>query len=62
MRKAEWNLIIGFCAGVAIVIGLMIISRVATHQNLYQYEWYVLGFSIIVLIAALILRNRSTSS
>ena len=59
MKKAGWNLIIGFWVGVAIVIGLMIIARIATHQNLYQYDWYILGISIIVLIIALILRNRS---
>jgi hypothetical protein len=62
MKKADWNLIIGFCAGVAIVIGLMIISRIATHQNLYQYEWYILILSILVLVAALVLRNRSAGS
>ncbi len=59
MRKATWNLIIGFWVGVAIVIGLMIIARIATHQNLYQYDWYIFVISIIVLIIAFILRNRS---
>ena len=59
MMKIHWNLIIGFWAGIA-VITLISIARTALQKNLYEYDWYILILSIIVLVVALILRNRST--
>ena len=58
MMKINWDLIIGFWLGVA-VITLISIARTALQKNLYEYDWYILTLSIIVLIVALILRNRS---
>lgn len=59
MMKIHWNLIIGFWLGIA-VITVISIARTSLHQNLFEYDWYILTLSIIVLIVALILRNRST--
>jgi surface polysaccharide O-acyltransferase-like enzyme len=59
MIKINGDVIIGFWSGIA-VITLMSIARTVLHQTLYQYDWYILALSIIVLIVALILRNRST--
>ena len=58
MIKINWDVIIGFWLGIA-VITLISIARTALHQTLYQYDWYILALSIIALIVALILRNRS---
>ena len=58
MMKINWDVIIGFWLGIA-VITLISIARTALHQTLYQYDWYILTLSIIALIVALTLRNRS---
>ena len=58
MMKINWDVIIGFWLGVA-VITLISIARTALHQTLYQYDWTILALSIIVLIVALILKKRS---
>ncbi len=40
MIKINWNLIIGFWSGIA-VLTLISIARTALHQTLYQYDWYI---------------------
>ena len=58
MTKINWDVMIGFWLGIA-VLTLISIARTAIHQTLDQYNGYILALSIIVLIVALILRNRS---
>jgi len=55
--KINWDLIIGFWSGIT-VITLISIARTALQKNLYAYDLYILTLSIIVLIIAVILRNR----
>ncbi len=56
--KINWDLIIVFWSGIAVVT-LISIARTALQKNLYEYDWYILTLSIIVLIIAVILRTRT---
>ena len=58
MITSHWDVLIGFWLGV-IVITLISIARTALYQTLYQYDWYILVFSVIVFIILVVLRSRS---
>ena len=60
-KNIHWDLWIGFWLGIA-VITLVSIARTALHKNLYEYDGYILGVSIIVLIIILILRHKVTKN
>jgi hypothetical protein len=60
MRKVNWDMLIGFWLGIG-VLTLVSIARTALHQTLYQYDWYIVTLTIIVLILVVILRKRSTN-
>jgi hypothetical protein len=48
----------GFFLGIA-VLSLISIIRTALNQNLYAYDWYILGVSIIGMIILLLVgRNK----
>jgi cell division protein FtsW (lipid II flippase) len=53
-------MLIGFWLGIG-VLTLVSIARTALHQTLYQYDWYIVTLTIIVLILVVILRKRSTN-
>ncbi len=58
MGKINWDVILGFWLGIA-VITLISIARTALNQTLYQYDWFILVFSIIMLVLTVILKKRS---
>jgi hypothetical protein len=58
MITSHWDVLIGFWLGV-IAITLISIARTALYQTLYQYDWYILVFSIVVLVVLLVLKSRS---
>lgn len=58
MKKVNWDVMIGFWLGIA-VLTLVSIARTALRQTLSQYDWYIVGFSIIALIATFIVREHS---
>jgi hypothetical protein len=58
MITSHWDVLIGFWLGV-IVITLISIARTALYQTLYLYDWYILVFSVIVLVILVVLKSRS---
>jgi cytochrome oxidase assembly protein ShyY1 len=61
MVKFEWdsNTRIGFFSGVAL-ISLINIALIATNQNQYLFDWYILGISIVIIVIMIIMKIRST--
>ena len=58
MRKINWDIITGFWIGIA-VLSLIGIARTALNQTLYQYDWLILVFSLVMLLLTLIFKKRS---
>jgi hypothetical protein len=57
IKDSDWNIWIGFWLGIA-VLTLISIARTALNQTLYQYDWYILIFSIAMLTIIIILKSR----
>ena len=48
---------VGFWIGVG-VMALLNLYKIYFHQNQYNYDWIMLGVSIIIIIVALVFRKR----